>query len=86
MRPQSFATIYRSGMEDSDMLFDLVLTCGKIAQSKGYKILQVLSEMKSIDMVTMMLNSSENEEVIKVIKDLSKTKAAAKSIMRRFGL
>jgi hypothetical protein len=60
--------------------------CGKIAQSKGHKILQVLSEVKSIDMVSMMLNSSENEEVIKVIKDLSKMEAAVKSILKHFGL
>jgi rubrerythrin len=60
--------------------------CGKIAQSKGHKILQVFSEVKSIDMVSMMLDSSENEEVIKVIKDLSKMEAAVKSILRHFGL
>eukprot|EP00979_Chaetoceros_neogracilis_P003728 scaffold656_cov271-Chaetoceros_neogracile.AAC.38 len=60
--------------------------CGKIAQSKGHKISQVFSEVKSIDMVSMMLDSSENEEVIKVIKDLSKMEAAVKSILRHFGL
>jgi hypothetical protein len=79
MRPQSFATIY-GGMEDSDLVFDLVLTA-KVP--RFYR--SIFSEVKSIDMVTMILNSSENEEVIKVIKDLCKTEAA-KSILRHLGL
>jgi hypothetical protein len=40
IRPQSFATIY-GGMEDSDMVFDLVLDVWQNCPIKIAKILQV---------------------------------------------
>ena len=86
MRPQALKSIYRSGIEDCDILFNLVSTCAKIDSGKGYKILQVLSKLPSIDMTVLMMTASEREIAKELIKGLSKTEAAATNILKHFGI
>ena len=86
IRPQALKNIYRSGIEDCDLLFNLLSTCAKIDSGKGYKILQVLSKLPSIDMTVLMMTASERAIAKELIKGLSKTEAAATNILKHLGI
>jgi len=88
VRPRTLTSIYKNGMEDSDLLLDLVSTCIKIAPAQGENILRALGSIPSIDMVVMMLKASEKEILGEHIKEISRPLGAiaAGKILNQFGL
>ncbi len=89
IKPKNISTIYSNGIEDSDVLVDLISTlfhsCNT-GSSNGTsttnaskqqvmmherKLLQALSEIPAVDMVVMMMSSSEREVLLRCIECLT---------------
>lgn len=86
LRPQTLTKIYCNGIEDSDLLVDLISNCVKIDSTQGKKLVQALCTIPTIDMVVMMMSSSEKKIIAQNIKDLSGSPEEACDILKKFGL
>ena len=86
LRPQALAKMYSNGIEDSDLLLDIIKNCTKIDSTKGRKILLVLCKIPNIDMVVMMMSSSEKCAVAQCVQTLASSKDEASHISKYFGL
>ena len=71
MRPHKFIELYKNGMEDSDLLLDIVLHCSKMKEV-GADYIIALSKIPSIDMVVMMLSEEEKKNLSDYIEETSK--------------
>ena len=61
--------MYKHGMEDSDLLLDIVLHCFKM-KKKGFNYIRALSKIPSIDMLVMMLSKIDREVFIEYIEGI----------------
>ncbi len=71
MSPCKLTQIYKHGLEDSTLLVDLLLCCSKM-KNCGFRYLKALSQIPSIDMVVMMLNSKDKEKISTYIDEILK--------------
>lgn len=84
IKPSKIIDIYKNGLEDSDLLLDLLRNCSKM-KTNGMKYLQAISQITSIDMVMMMLSNEERDLGLKYITESLKYSNKKAEIKRRFG-
>ena len=85
LRPQTLTKIYGNGMEDSDLLVDLISICVEIDASHSVKILRALSNIPSVDMTVMMMNTSDKKIVSQGIEKIMNP-VTVTDTLKKFGL
>ena len=85
LRPQTLTKIYGNGMEDSDLLVDLISICVEIDASHSVKILRALSNIPSVDMTVMMMNTSDKKIVSQGIEKITNP-VTITDTLKKFGI
>lgn len=87
VQPKFFSKIYKYGMENSDMLFDITSMCVLLADPlKGVGILKVLGNIQGIDMVVLMMSKDEKKVLKKQVESLFTKESQRHKILQQFGL
>jgi hypothetical protein len=71
MKPSKLVEIYKNGIEDSDLLLDLLYHCSKM-KKRGMKYISAISKIPSIDMVVMMMSKTERNLIHDYIEEVVK--------------
>mmetsp|Transcript_7564 Transcript_7564/g.11062 ORF Transcript_7564/g.11062 Transcript_7564/m.11062 type:complete len:281 (-) Transcript_7564:94-936(-) len=98
VQPQTIAHVYKNGMENSNVLLDILFHCAeidavdgigaKIKVGHGGQILRALSDIPSIDLVVMMMSSAEKSVLFGYFHTISKglRKKESAKIKNKLGL
>ncbi len=83
-KPIKFVELYKNGMEDSSLFFDLIIHCSKL--KRGSTMIRDISNIPSIDMLLMMLSREEKDTFSKCVEVVLRNEDDEMKIKRKFGL
>lgn len=87
VQPKFFSKIYKYGIENSDILFDITSTCVSLADPlKGVGILKVLGNIQGIDMVVLMMSKDEKKVLKKQVERLFTKESQRHKVLQQLGL